>query len=98
MTLLALKYQLLTLAGGEGEGVVQIYVFWRKKERVSYVFLENVFEIPQLFREIWTISPSVLTIFNDFSENLTIPCCKRTETNNASIKQTMSAFFSFNLL
>ena len=43
----------------------------------------NFIEIPQIVPKIWRFSPSILTIFFNFSDFLTFPCYK--ETNYVSI-------------
>ena len=60
---------------------------------ISHIFFKNFNEIPQVVQKIWRFSPSILTIFINFSDFLTFPCYK--ETNGVSIKQMMSSFFYF---
>ena len=48
------------------------------KAHLSWKFIE----IPYVVPKIWRFSPSRLTIFIDFSDFLTFPCCK--ETNDVT--------------
>ena len=76
-------------------------VLWREGETllfltfniiINLIFPENFIELPQVVRKIWRFSPSILTIFINFSEFLTFPFYK--ETNVVSIKQVISTFLS----
>ena len=58
---------------------------------VSPIFTENVIEISQVVQKTWIFSLSILTIFINFSDVLTLLCYK--EKNDTSIKQMMPAFF-----
>ena len=49
----------------------------------SHFFPENFIEIPEVAQKIRKFSPSIITIFIDFSKFLTFPCYK--ETNDISI-------------
>ena len=49
----------------------------------SYIFPENLIEIPEIFQKIWIFSPPILTIFINFLDFLTFLCYK--ETNGVSI-------------
>ena len=60
---------------------------------ISLIFPENFIEISQVFQKIWRFSPSILTIFINFSDFLIFPCYK--ETNDVNILQLMSACFYF---
>ena len=50
---------------------------------ISHIFTENFIETPEVVQKIWRFSLSILTIFINFSDFLTIPCYK--ETNNVII-------------
>ena len=50
---------------------------------ISHIFPENLIEIPQFVQKICRFSPSILTIFTNFSDFLTFFCCK--ETNEITI-------------
>ena len=43
---------------------------------ISYIFPENFIEIPLVVQKIRRFSPSILTIFINFSDFLTLPCYK----------------------
>ena len=60
---------------------------------ISYIFPENVIEIPQVVQKIWRLSRSILIIFINFSDFLTFPCY--IETNDVGISQMISTFFHF---
>ena len=67
---------------------LQKCVFWRNSKTlvfvtfdivISHVFPENAIEISRVVQKIWRFSPSILTIFIDFSNFLTFICCKETK-------------------
>ena len=60
---------------------------------ISHTFSESLFKISQLVQKIWKFSSSRLTILINFGVFYTFPCYKK--TNEARIKQMMSAFFFY---
>ena len=60
---------------------------------ISHIFPEYSIEILQDVQKLWRISLSVLAIFINFTDFLTLPCYK--ETNNVNLDQMMSAIFHF---
>ena len=60
---------------------------------ITHIFPETFIEIPQLVQKIWRFSSSILTIFINFSNFSTFPCCKETSTYNKERQQC----FTFNL-
>ena len=60
---------------------------------ISHIFPGNFTEIAQVVQKIWRFSPLILTIFINFSEFLTFPCCKK--TNEITIKRMISEFSYF---
>ena len=50
---------------------------------ISHIFSNNFIEIPQLVQKIWRFFSSILAIFINFSDFLTLPCYKK--TNDVSI-------------
>ena len=58
---------------------------------ISHIFPGGFIDIPQVVQKVWRFSSSILTIFIDFSDFLTFPCCK--EASDVSILQMKPAFF-----
>ena len=50
---------------------------------INHIFPENLIEISQFVHKIWRFFSSILTIFIDFSDFFTFPCCK--ETNDVTM-------------
>ena len=49
---------------------------------ISHVFPENFIEIPQVVQKIWIFSPSILTVFIDFSDFSHFVVVKKTNAVN----------------
>ena len=63
---------------------------------ISHISPENLVKIPQVVQKISRFSPSILAVFNNFSDFLTFPCHK--ENNDVNIQQMMlPTFLTFNL-
>ena len=63
---------------------------------ISHIFLVIFIELSQVVQKIWRFAFSILTIFINFPDFLTLRCYK--ETNGVSIKQMMSAIQYFPLI
>ena len=64
---------------------------------ISHIFPENVIiKIPQVVQKIWRFSPSILTIFTNFSDFLTFPYYKG--INGVTYNRWCQQLFTFNLL
>ena len=63
---------------------------------ISHMLPEIVIEIPEVDLKIKRFSPSVLTIFINFLDLVSLPCYE--ESNDVSMQRMMSAFFAVNLL
>ena len=64
---------------------------------ISHIFPENVIiKISQVLQKIWRFSPSVLALFIYFSDVLTFPYYK--ETNSVTYNRWCQQFFTFGLL
>ena len=61
---------------------VQPWLFVTFNIIISHIFLENFIKIPQVVLKIGRFSPSILTVFINYSEFLIFPCYKETNVVN----------------
>ena len=65
------------------DGRVKLCFFGTFNTIIRHVFSENFIEVSLVGKKIWIFSPSITTNLSNFSDFLTVPCCK--ETNYVSI-------------